>query len=227
MGKRKPGAVQFDDDGTHRSKKPRTNSVQPTVGCEEERDQQSHIGATEDAPTERATKQVRTARKRAKRLAKREQRQNETKGDKAQNNETRNDDATIPTTPVEVVDVIAKPKKEPRQRLSDAGTLPKPGRSSKTKHKKRLSNEERLRLKNLRLKTFGPNAIKIMRNPKDNKVVSDNFLGRGDSLQQKPDEWVFSKQFGGRMRDIDPLFSTNEEWVRRLVIGATPLLTGL
>ncbi|KAI4254605.1 MAG: hypothetical protein L6R42_007127 [Xanthoria sp. 1 TBL-2021] len=221
MGKRKSGAVQFEDDGSHRSKKPRADSTQPTAD-EDERAQQSSIDATEDPPVERETKEPRAARKLAKRLAKRERRHDKGKDDRAQSNESRDDAATIPIQPVEIVDVVGKSKKEPRKRLSDAGDVPKPGRSSKTKQEKRISKAERLRLEK-----FGPDAIRITKDAKENKIVSNNFQGRGEILRQKPDEWYFSKQIGGRMRDIDPLFSTNEEWVQRLVIGAPPLLTGL
>ena len=212
MRKRKSGAVQFEDDSSRKSKKPRVDSAQPALEPEDEGAQQPSNDVTEDPLVEKETKEARAARKLAKRLAKRDHRQSKDKYDKAHSKEPQKDDATTLIPPVEAEDVAAEPKEESPKGFTDPGDSPKPERSSTPTNKERREKERARREgeRKEREEKFGPDAIKIARTERDNKIKANSIKGRGE-FYQNPDEWYFSRPAGGRMRDIDPLFSTNEE----------------
>ncbi|KAL8846764.1 MAG: hypothetical protein Q9221_008170 [Calogaya cf. arnoldii] len=214
MRKRKSGAVQFEDDSSRKSKKPRVDSAQPALEPEDEGAQQPSNDVTEDPLVEKETKEARAARKLAKRLAKRDHRQSKDKYGKAHSKEPQKDDATPLIPPVEAEDVAAEPKEESPKGFTDPGDSPKPEGSS-TPTKKERREKERARREGERKEReekFGPDAIKIARTKRDNKIKANSIRGRGE-FYQNPDEWYFSRPAGGRMRDIDPLFSTNEEYL--------------
>lgn len=216
MGKRKASATEFDDDGSHKSKKPRGDSAPATGELEHKQAEPPPIDATEKLAVEKGIKEARAARKQAKRLAKRQHHRDKLEDENAQSREPPDGGAATQIAPAKVVHVAAKREKKSRERVPQAGDPSTPGQPLQNKYKNKNKNkkvEERARKERLRSQKTVPDDIKIAEEAKDNKIMRDNFQGRGEFPEHSPDEWYFSRQYGGRMRDIDPHFSTNEEWV--------------
>ncbi|KAL8980430.1 MAG: hypothetical protein Q9205_004483 [Flavoplaca limonia] len=212
MGKRKASAIELDDDGSHKSKKPRGDSAQTTEEWGHEAAKQPPINATEKLAVERGIKEARAARKQAKRLAKRQHHRDKPEDENAQSRESPDDGTATQKAPAKVVDVAANREKKSRERLPQAADASTPGQPLQNKYKdKNKKVEERARKERLRSQKSVPDDIKIAEEAKENKIMRDNFQGRGEFPEHSPDEWYFSRQYGGRMRDIDPHFSTNEE----------------
>ncbi|KAL8994931.1 MAG: hypothetical protein Q9169_005232 [Polycauliona sp. 2 TL-2023] len=233
MGKRKAGTIEIEDIGGHKSKRPRANSAEPAVDHEDGRAQHPPIDSAKDPVVERELREARAARKLEKRIALREHRLSRAQDENANSRKSRDDDATAPTQPVriphshgkkpnkdkttarskpvEVAEVAAeqesKQKPRPRKIITS-----KPGQPLQFRYaSKWVKNQARKEKRDLKL--FEPKEIAIPKDARDNKIVLDNYQGRGEFLRQWPHEWYFSRQTGGRMRDLDPLFSTNEEYL--------------
>ncbi|KAL9040061.1 MAG: hypothetical protein Q9180_002148 [Flavoplaca navasiana] len=219
MGKRKASAIELDDDGIHKSKKPRADSAQATGEQDHKEAEPPPIDATEKLAVEKEIKEARAARKQAKRLAKRQHHRDKPEDENAQSREPPGDGAATRIAPAKVVDVAANREKRSQERSPQAGGASIPGQALQNKYKnKNKKVEERDTKERLRPQKSVPDDIKIAEEAKDNKIMRDNFRGRGEFPEHSPDEWYFSRQYGGRMRDIDPHFSTDEEWVQHHVV---------
>ena len=220
MGKRKASAIELDDDGSHKSKKSRGASAQTTEELDHGAAKRPPIDATEKLAVEKGIKEARAARKQAKRFAKRQHHRDKPEVENAQSREPPDDGAATQIAPAKVVDVAANREKRSRERLPQAADASTPGQPLRNKDKdKNKKVEERARKERLRSQKSVPDDIKIAEEAKENKIMRDNFQGRGEFPEHSPDEWYFSRQYGGRMRDIDPHFSTNEEWVQHHAVG--------
>ena len=229
MGKRKHGDVQFENGGNRTLKKPRTDTTQPTPDRTEEGARYTSTNTADSLPDQKETKEVRAARKLAKRLAKRQQRENKSKVENAQRRDSRDVDgdgdaaaaaAAMSPPPAKVPKSGNKPKKAHRKQSPILGDTASPAQHSQTSVAKgpgrKQSENQRKSRQAKKSQGQAKGDIKINYEGKDNKIILDNWHGRGDSLL-RPDGWNLSTHSGGRMRDLDPVFSVDEEWVQRHV----------
>ncbi|KAL8913092.1 MAG: hypothetical protein Q9172_007368 [Xanthocarpia lactea] len=221
MGKRKPGDVQFENDGNRTLKKPRTDITQPAADSTEEGARYPSMNTADSLPDQKETKEARAARKLAKRLAKRQHRDNKSKVENTQGRESRDGDgddaaAAMSPPPAKVAKSGNEPKKAHRKQsliLGDTATRAQHSRTSVVKAPKRKESEHRRKsgqAKKSQGKAKGD--IRINYEGRDNKIILDDWYGRGDSLL-RPDGWNLSTHSGGRMRDLDPVFSVDEEYL--------------
>ncbi len=221
MGKRKHGDVQFENGGNRTLKKPRTDTTQPTPNSTEE-GARYPSNTADSLPDQKETREARAARKLAKRLAKRQHRENKSKVEIAQRRESRDGDgdnaaAAMSPPPTKVPKSGNKPKKAHREQspiFGDTASRAQHSRTSVVKGPER--KEPGHQKKSGQAKKSQGQAkgdIKINYEGRDNKVIQDDWHGRGDSLL-RPDGWNLSTHSGGRMRDLDPVFSVDEQWVQ-------------
>ncbi|KAL8778294.1 MAG: hypothetical protein Q9213_007481 [Squamulea squamosa] len=216
MGKRKPGDVQFQNDKDHMSKRPRTDAARPTAESTEGKGLQQSIDTTNAVHVEKETKEARAARKVAKRLAKREYREKNTRVEKVQPRASPQGDATSSLRPTEVVKSATKPRKKPRKQSPNSAATTSRPQASQSSHREEPSEGWKKRLKeNDQLHGSQEPAegnIKINSWTRDNKILFGDARGE-EGCYLRPGGWTLSRHSGGRMRDLDPIFSMNEEYL--------------